>query len=307
MFYDFFGHAVDFYKNVIIMKIKGVIIMSEPMQYTFTYLSEKHDGIFKLIALGYQDYRKSKGSNFYRSMRWTSLHFVRNGKGRLFIGDRKYRVNAGDFFLVPANVNINYYPDNMDPWRYFWICFSEDSLFDVNFSLGLSKDAPVRRAASPQTITALFDSLFEPCNSRTDLYYKTLITLMEIMRSEHSESVSPIPAVAGDETAERIKTIIDLNYTRPDFSIHHIAPMLYMSQRHLGRLFKKEMNITPIAYLMKLRLEHAAELLHERDYSVRELAESSGFDNEAYFMRCFKKNFGMTIKEYRRTHADENK
>jgi len=281
--------------------------MAEPKQYSFTYISEKHDNIFKLLALGYQDYRKASGCDFFHSMRWTALHYARNGKGRLFIGDRKYRVHAGDFFLIPANVNTKYYPDKADPWRYFWICFSEDSLFDANSSLGLSENEPVRHAASPQTVTALFDSLFEPNESRTDLYYKTLVTLMEIMRSEHSQSTSPLPTVAGDEAAERIKNIIDLNYTRPDFSIHHISPMLYTSQRHLGRIFKTETGTTPISYLMKLRLEHAAELLRERDYSVRELAENSGFDNEAYFMRCFKKNFGMTIKEYRRTHADENK
>ena len=55
-----------------------------------------------------------------------------------------------------------------------------------------------------------------------------------------------------------------------------------------------------IEYLSEKRLLRAAELLGEEHYSVSQLAEKSGFENDEHFMRAFKKRFGMTVGQFRR-------
>ena len=64
-------------------------------------------------------------------------------------------------------------------------------------------------------------------------------------------------------------------------------------------LFKKETGYTLIQYLNRTRIEVAKRLSETDGITVKETAYSSGFSDEKYFMRMFKKQEGMTPLEYR--------
>ena len=57
--------------------------------------------------------------------------------------------------------------------------------------------------------------------------------------------------------------------------------------------------MTVVKFLSEVRLKKAAELLSEKDYRIKELCAETGFNDELYFMKIFKKKYGMTVKEYR--------
>ena len=97
-----------------------------------------------------------------------------------------------------------------------------------------------------------------------------------------------------------VKEIIELNYSRPDFSVEVIPKMLYISQSHMGKLFKEELGVSPVSYLLDFRLQKAADVLKKQDITVKELSRKVGFSDELYFMRRFKAKFGMTVKEYKK-------
>jgi AraC-like DNA-binding protein len=62
-----------------------------------------------------------------------------------------------------------------------------------------------------------------------------------------------------------------------------------------ARQHKATYGLTPAAYRVCLRLNHAARLCWSRlDLSVAEIARESGFENRAYFHRAFLKSFGVT-------------
>lgn len=272
--------------------------MAEPNEnITFRY-SEKSDTVFKLFALGYDDFRTLETYNFVRAYDWPSLHFVRNGKGIFIINNKEYRLRAGDFFLVPTSVPVMYYRDEDDPWRYYWFALSKDSLFDFEKLLGVNENEPIRQTCSPQMITTIFDNLFETSNCAPK-YFHVLSCIMQIIDAEHPQMSPSSQLYSPESIVEKTKSIIELNFMRLDFSVSSICNILYISQQHLCRLFKKDTGITPIAYLAERRICEAAKLLEYRDYPIRALAEKCGFSNEAYFMRCFKKRFGVTVKEYR--------
>mgnify|MGYP003291356547 CR=1 FL=1 len=228
-----------------------------------------------------------------------SLHYVRSGRGTFKINDKEYQLSAGDFFLIPSNVPVIYYRNEADPWRYFWLAFSENTLFDCEKLLGMSIDNPVRKAGSPQIITSLFDSLFEN-EPPGPLYFNTLSFLMKMIDAEQPRTPSATSLYSPENIIEKTKHIIELNYMYPDFSVSSICNVLCISQQHLCRLFKKSTGITPVAYLADKRISNAAKLLEYSDFPIHVLSEKCGFENDAYFMRCFKKRFGVTVKEYRK-------
>jgi AraC-like DNA-binding protein len=92
---------------------------------------------------------------------------------------------------------------------------------------------------------------------------------------------------------------INNNYER-DISLGDIAKFVFLSPSYFTRAFKEEMNISPISYLLKVRVERAKELLAETDHKVSDIALSVGFSNQQRFNEIFKKNVKTTPLQYRR-------
>jgi AraC-like DNA-binding protein len=65
------------------------------------------------------------------------------------------------------------------------------------------------------------------------------------------------------------------------------------------RLFRKEMNCTPIDYINRKRIEKAQLMLVVNDISIKEIAYQVGFDNISYFFRLFRKLTGHPPREIR--------
>jgi two-component system response regulator YesN len=69
-------------------------------------------------------------------------------------------------------------------------------------------------------------------------------------------------------------------------------------------MFKKETGENFIAYLIRLRMKKAAELVIEAKLSMQMVAEDIGFNDASYFSRSFKKYFGISPEDYRRKFYD---
>lgn len=72
------------------------------------------------------------------------------------------------------------------------------------------------------------------------------------------------------------------------------------TQEHLTRELKRHYNISPSEYINSLRLKEVTKLLIESDLAIIEIILNCGFNNIGYFNRSFKKQYGMTPREYRK-------
>lgn len=79
--------------------------------------------------------------------------------------------------------------------------------------------------------------------------------------------------------------------------ILHYADLCDMSEANFRRLFREYTGKTPIEYRNEMRLVNAKARLLSGEYTVSEAAESCGFYNLSYFIRCYKKRFGCTPKK----------
>ena len=78
-----------------------------------------------------------------------------------------------------------------------------------------------------------------------------------------------------------------------------LAGISNMSESNFYAAFKKQMAISPIAYLNNYRLSIAADRLTDTSDTVSEISYSVGISDPLYFSKLFKKTYGMTPKEYR--------
>lgn len=73
-----------------------------------------------------------------------------------------------------------------------------------------------------------------------------------------------------------------------------LAAHLLINLRQLQRIFKEELQITPNAFIISIKMEEAARRLLAGETSVADLAYKLGFTDPAYFARVFRKHFGCT-------------
>lgn len=86
-----------------------------------------------------------------------------------------------------------------------------------------------------------------------------------------------------------------------ELSIEDIAKELYISRSAFQKKFIEYFGMTPIEYRTKKRLEKAKQLLETTDLPIKDISESLGFYDIAYFYKVFKKSLTITPKEYRET------
>lgn len=92
---------------------------------------------------------------------------------------------------------------------------------------------------------------------------------------------------------------IHKNYTGDKISISHLAEMCGISESYFRRNFQKAFALSPVKYINRLRFIRAKELIKTGMYSVLEVSLMSGFNDEAYFSREFKKTVGVNPSEYK--------
>lgn len=93
-------------------------------------------------------------------------------------------------------------------------------------------------------------------------------------------------------------TFINLNLSS-DLTVKKIATEVGLSPDYLTRLFKKDLGIPVITYINQKRIYRSLKLLNTTDLSIEEIGDLIGLNNTSYFSTLFKKEIGISPKQYR--------
>jgi AraC-like DNA-binding protein len=86
-------------------------------------------------------------------------------------------------------------------------------------------------------------------------------------------------------------------------SLEQVADEIQLNPSYFVRLFKKGINISPMAYFNRLQMEASRKLLENTTLSVKQIASRFNFCSEFYFSKRFKESTGLSPTEYRKTYA----
>ena len=101
------------------------------------------------------------------------------------------------------------------------------------------------------------------------------------------------------QTAQRILTYIEEHY-REDLSLDSLSEYFKISKTYINRLLKNNTGKSFLEILLDCRLVKAEQLISENRYKIYEVAEMAGYHDLSYFIRVFKKKYGVTPNVYRR-------
>ncbi|MDR6550391.1 response regulator [Paenibacillus qinlingensis] len=91
-----------------------------------------------------------------------------------------------------------------------------------------------------------------------------------------------------------------LEHFRENISVKDLAKLASMNVDYLSTLFRRKTGQTPVSFLQNVRIGHAKQLLHYSEWSVAEIADQTGFTDDAYFIKLFKREVGQTPSAYRK-------
>lgn len=127
---------------------------------------------------------------------------------------------------------------------------------------------------------------------------------LEMSRESHKgEAIEPVGQIesAKPQVQQAIREAMDyitMNcHKQMDPAM--VAQHLHYNPDYFASLFRKQTGMTITQYLNKMRIELAKRLMVNENVSIKEAAYSSGFQDEKYFMRIFKRHEGMTPLAYK--------
>ena len=127
---------------------------------------------------------------------------------------------------------------------------------------------------------------------------ETKMWFSELCHNLH-QSIASTRQNASQKLVEEAIYYTKENYTLTDLSIATLCQQLHISAGYFSGLFKKATQLTYGAYLVKVRMEMAQQLLRTTDLKSFEIADKVGYSDPNYFSIAFKKFTGISAKEYR--------
>lgn len=238
--------------------------------------------------------------------------YVKSGFLTVSISGENYIGKPGDAFVVsPGNLhfmgsqtgNVDYFTF-LFPLKY--ISFRTDDILDDKLLEPLNSGHLIINQEIEDTVKEQCEQLVEiygakkeESQSKITAQIKTKIILLQFILELWKRGFIVENDTSGKNTVEKeMVSYIQQNFTGK-ILLKEFGEQFHLSEKYISRYFKEHFHITISQYVTYLRLEHAKHLLQDTDIPVTEVAMQSGYQNVSYFIRSFKKTYGMSPLKYR--------
>ena len=224
------------------------------------------------------------------------------GKGVISAGNSEHEVLADHFFIIPPGMPHAYYADKENPWSIYWIHFAGPKA--KLFSRAALQPILIERGKTSRTNARLelFDEIFKNFDrgySIETLEYANLCLNHLLASFTHLGQFRLINESRGKDPVGKSINFMLENLGRK-LTLQNLAEELQLSPSHFSRLFTKQTGHSPIDYFIQLKIQKACRLLDNSDWNIAEVARESGFEDQFYFSRQFRKVMNMTPRDYRK-------
>ncbi len=235
------------------------------------------------------------------------LLYIASGKAHFYFKGKDTVVSAGHMVLYLPREEQKYEYRCEDRTEAYWVHFTGSQVKGILRHFDIPLEGNVFYSGSSEEYKTIFNNLiheFRTCpvgyTEMVELYLRQLFMIVQRTRLDRKPSMNTFVQA-------------EMSYARKYFFEHYSEEINigeYARSRHMStswflRSFKQVTGMSPMQYILALRIENAQILLETTDYPVNEIASIVGYDNQLYFSRIFKKQKGMAPTEYRKRISSE--
>lgn len=226
------------------------------------------------------------------------LEFVAEGAGTVCIDGRTRPLSPGSVYAYAADSALEIATDTSRPLVKYFACWSGRGLASRLARARVPLGTCVHLAAAGE-VQSVFEDLIREGQWHGPLTREVCVVLGELLLLKlEAAAIAP----AGDEPArarfQRCKSLIDANVDR-FLSLDDIAEAAGCDVSTLCRLFRRFQGTSPYQYLLRRKMNFAAEFLMESGGLVKEAAQRVGFADPYHFSRVFKAVHGVAPRALR--------
>jgi AraC-type DNA-binding domain-containing proteins len=240
----------------------------------------------------------------YHNHDFLSVIYVLAGSCNYTIDGVPYKVKKGDILIFNPNVFHGKSFLNSGDVTEFHIGFEDIHVKNLPYNHLITQDS------SPVINTTKYDQdILKCCNDilneqgknepGSTLLIKALSMklLVILLRTTYSNAATIGKGVIDFEIYDKLAIVnaitefINDNYMN-ELSLDIISQNMYISPAYISKIFKEETGESPINYLIKVRLAKAKEYLKNGSFTIKEIAQSVGYQDAYHFSKLFKKYYG---------------
>ena len=236
----------------------------------------------------------------------TELFYVSSGKGSFLVNDDVFDVKADDLIIVNPNVPHTEMSRDESPLEY--IVLGIEGLQFTSFTNHMEyEDYSVHNYYEfKHEILFYLKTLVQEMAQQDDDYEAVCQNLLEVLIINMVRRTKANLIVAPSQKITKECQFCGAVYQQSLSGGYHAGAVkckkTYMNENfYLVHAFKQYKGVSPINYLIRLRVQQAKELLETTNYSIAQISDSCGFSSQSYFSQVFKKACGMTPNAYRKS------
>jgi len=224
------------------------------------------------------------------------LHYFIGGEGHFRVGGTLHTVSPGSLFVCPPRLpHAIEARKNDNPISYYAVLFQIEEMRELEALLYNAGTKPPRNIG--RNYRFFFEELKERSLSSSSMKRQAalhqLISFLYLM----GDGDIPRGEPGNIHLVKALDMMQDEVYGR--LKLPDLAVKLGITESYLIRLFRKKLNITPMKYYTRLKVEAAASLLADTSLAIYEIADRLKFYSEYHFSRVFKHYTGTAPSLYR--------
>jgi AraC-like DNA-binding protein len=229
-----------------------------------------------------------------------SIEYVVRGHGALKLQNRSHTLRPGSIFSYGPGVRQDIIANPTDPPVKYFVDFAGKKSTEV---LRLCR-LPAGTAAQvfpANELQSIFDELIRRGQRGSPRSQELCAKLLECITLEIAEARAPHQGVEtlSFTTYQHCRQHIEKDFQRLK-TLRQIAQECHLNAAYLCRLFQRYDHQSPYQYLLRLKMNQAAELLNQPGALVKHVADQIGLGDPFHFSRVFKSVFGLSPDAFRR-------
>lgn len=240
----------------------------------------------------------------YRIQRHTfpfySIEYVVRGQGTVKLRGRTQALQPGRVFSYGPGVSQEIASDRAEPLVKYFVDFTGPKAKALLAGCGLAAGR-VSQVFPPTELQGLFDELIHCGLKATRGSLALCDSLLGCLALKVRDSRAPLGGAEqlAFSTYQACRQHLQQHFRRLK-TLEQASAECHVNNAYLCRLFRRYDRQSPYQFLLRLKLNQAAERLQQPGALVKQAAEAAGFEDPFHFSRAFKRTFGLSPDQFRR-------